>query len=87
MREALWRKMIIDSAPVSDDIDYAFLAERFAMSGGNIRNIVLHAAFTAAAEGEQISMKHLLRSTVAELRKNNTIVSKEDLREYADIVF
>lgn len=87
VRETLWRKMVIPSAPVSDDIDYEFLAERFTISGGNIRNIVLHAAFMAAAEGEPINMRHLLRSAVAELRKNNTIVSKEDLREYADVVF
>ena len=87
VRETLWRKMIAPGAPVSDDIDYGFLSERFTISGGNIKNIVLHAAFQAAAENEAINMRYLLLSTVSELRKTNTIVSKEDLREYADVVF
>ena len=87
VRETLWRKMVLPTAPVSDDIDFAFLAERFTISGGNIKNIVLHAAFIAAAENEQVCMRNLLRSAVGELRKSNTIVSKEDLREYADVVF
>ena len=86
VRETLWRKMIIPTAPAADDIDYGFLAERFSISGGNIKNIVLHAAFQAASANEPISMKNLLRSAVVELRKTNTIVSKEDLREYADVV-
>ncbi|MDR2569683.1 MAG: AAA family ATPase, partial [Oscillospiraceae bacterium] len=87
VRETLWRKMVLPTAPVSDDIDFEFLAERFSISGGNIKNIVLHAAFMAAAVGEPIDMRHLLRSAVGELRKTNTIVSREDMREYADIIF
>ena len=87
VRETLWRKMVIPAAPAADDIDYGFLAERFLISGGNIRNIVLHAAFLAAAENGPICMRNLLWSAVSELRKTNTIVSKEDLREYADVVF
>ena len=87
VREKLWRKMLIPTAPVCEDIDFGFLAERFVIAGGNIKNIALHAAFLAAAENEPIGMPQLLRSAVGELRKSNTIVSKDDLREYADIVF
>ena len=67
--------------------DFAFLAERFKVSGGGIKNIVLHAAFLAAEEDAPICMRHLVRSAVGELRKNEIVVVREDLREYADLAF
>jgi len=86
-RTLLWKKMFDANAPMSDDVDYDFLAEAFKIAGGNIKNCVVHAAFLAASEGAPISMRHILRSVVKEQRKNNIIVLKEDLREYADLVF
>ena len=87
MRERLYRGMLPASAPVADDVDFAFLAERFKVSGGGIKNIVLHAAFLAAEEDAPICMRHLVRSAVGELRKNEIVVVREDLREYADLAF
>src|SRR6185503_13735567 len=46
-RERLWRGMFPDSAPVADDIDFGFLGRQFELSGGDIRNVVLDAAFRA----------------------------------------
>lgn len=86
-RTLLWKKMFDANAPMAEDIDYDFLAEAFKIAGGNIKNCVVHAAFLAASEGVPISMRHILRSVVKEQRKNNVIVLKEDLREYADLVF
>ena len=39
-------------APGVDDIDFAFLAREFQVAGGNIKNIVLNAAFLAAAASD-----------------------------------
>jgi hypothetical protein len=44
---------------VSEELDYALLAERIPVAGGNIKNIVLSAAFFAAADGGVIGMEHL----------------------------
>ncbi len=85
-REAIYRGMIPADAPVSEDIDWQFLAEKFELSGGHIKNIVLSAAFMAAAEGAPISMRHLLRAAVTELKKNEIVVVREQLREYADLL-
>ena len=74
------------AAPISDDIDWTFLAEAFELSGGYIKNIVLSAAFLAAGEGAPISMRHMLRAAVNELRKNEIVVVREQLREYADLL-
>ncbi len=86
-RLLLWRKMLDTSAPISDDVNLAFLAENFKIAGGNIKNCVVHAAFLAAAENSDITMRHLVRSVVEEQRKNNVVVLREDLKEYADMVF
>ncbi len=86
MREAIYRRMVPPGAPVADDIDWAFLAEKFQLSGGHIKNIVLAAAFLAAGRGEPISMAHLLRAAVDELKKNDIVVVREELREYADLL-
>ena len=75
------------TAPVADDVDFAFLAERFKVSGGGIKNIVLHAAFLAAEEDAPICMRHLVRSAVGELRKNEIVVVREDLGKYAALAF
>ena len=86
MREAIYRRMVPDGAPLADDIDWAFLAEKFQLSGGHIKNIVLAAAFLAAGAGEPISMGHLLRAAVDELKKNDIVVVREELQEYADLL-
>lgn len=86
MREEIYRRTMPRKAPLSDDIDWRFLAEKFALSGGHIKNIVLSAAFLAALEDQPIGMSHLLRSAVRELKKNEIVVVREDLREYADLL-
>lgn len=85
-RKLLWQKMLDAKAPV-ENIDWDFLAENFKMAGGNIKNCIIHAAFLAAAEGVPIGMRQLLTGIVNEQRKNNTVVLREDLRQYADLVF
>ena len=86
MREAIYRRMVPPGAPVAEDIDWAFLAQKFRLSGGHIKNIVLAAAFLAAGRGEAISMRHLLRAAVDELKKNDIVVVREELKEYADLL-
>lgn len=85
-RKLLWKKMLDAKAPLGD-IDWDFLAENFRMAGGNIKNCIIHAAFLAAAEGVPIGMRQLLTGIVNEQRKNNTVVLREDLKQYADLVF
>lgn len=66
-REEIWRHVFPASAPL-DCIDYPHLA-RLNISGGNIRNIALNAAFVAADEGVPIGMKHLKRAAEREYAK------------------
>jgi len=65
-RLRLWRALLPAQAAVAPDIDFAVLADRYAMSGGYIRNAVVRAAFLAAADGSPITMRLLVRAAALE---------------------
>jgi len=50
-RARLWQILLPNATPRSSDIDYKWLAERYELAGGNIKNAVLRAAFIAADRG------------------------------------
>jgi hypothetical protein len=66
--------------PRDDNIDFSLFANRFKIAGGNIRNIIITAAYLAAADGQQVSMAHLLHGTRRELQKMGRLIGEEDLR-------
>lgn len=65
-REEIWQRAFPSGAPLADDVDFAFLADRFKFTGGNIKNSVLRAAFLGANEGDEISMRHVLQGVLRE---------------------
>jgi SpoVK/Ycf46/Vps4 family AAA+-type ATPase len=68
-RERIWQTHFPAEAPVSLDVDCQKLAQTFQIAGGTIKNIVLNAAFLAAADGVAISPQHLLHGTKREFEK------------------
>jgi hypothetical protein len=62
------------------DLNFRSLARLFEISGGEIRNAVLAAAFIAAAENVPIGMRHLRRALMRELVKNGRVVDESKLR-------
>ncbi len=78
----IWKRAVPIEAPVSADVDLAFLARKFRLAGGHIRNIALAAAFLAATDGELISMKHLVRATRREHQKLLKMISPADFNPY-----
>lgn len=68
-RRRIWEKILPEETPRASDLDLDFLAGRFEISGGNIRNIALAAAFLAADEGSEVTNDHLLRATRREYLK------------------
>ena len=57
-REQIWRvQMHPTQTPLAPDVDFRALAERYEVSGGDIRNAVLKAALAAAAEPGRDSAK------------------------------
>lgn len=83
-RERIFRAHLPSGAPVSDNLDLAFLASRLDVSGGHIKNIVLAAAFLAASDHRPIGMEHFVSAARQELRKMGKILVKETFVPYYD---
>jgi ATPase family associated with various cellular activities (AAA) len=69
-RKLLWQTIFPSDTP-TDNLDYEKLAQ-LEVSGGNIRNIALGAAFIAASSSDAasgVNMQHLLQSAQEEIRK------------------
>lgn len=78
-REKIWKNVFPSSAPKDDNtIDFRRLA-RLNISGGNIRNIAVYAAFLAADEGVPISMKHLKHAAEVEHSKIDRSLTRGEL--------
>jgi SpoVK/Ycf46/Vps4 family AAA+-type ATPase len=68
-RRRIWDGIWPVETPVARDIDLDFLAHQFKLSGGNIKNIALAAAFLAAEDGGMVTMAHLIHATRREYQK------------------
>jgi ATPase family associated with various cellular activities (AAA) len=77
-RELIWRGVFPQAVPV-EQLNYPRLA-KLSMSGGNIRNIALNAAFLAAEEGTAVRMKHLLQAAHSEAAKRDRPLSDAETR-------
>jgi hypothetical protein len=83
-RRRIWRTTLPDELPVAADVDLDFLARKFKITGGHIRNIVLSAAFLAAADGRTVTMNHLIQATRREFQKIGRMVTVSDFGTYYD---
>jgi SpoVK/Ycf46/Vps4 family AAA+-type ATPase len=68
-REKIWRLCLPDESHEIADVEFRQLARRLELTGGQIRQITLRAAFIAAAANEQIQLKHVATAVRAELTK------------------
>ncbi|MFA5384754.1 MAG: AAA family ATPase [Eubacteriales bacterium] len=85
-REKIWLGMFPAEAPKGSDIDVPFLARNFKITGGNIKNIVLTAAFFAVEKRSAIDMEHLILATKRELQKIGKLFVKEDFGQYYGLI-
>lgn len=78
LRRALWERGLRSAAPIAADLDLGALAERFEMTGAEIRNCWLDAAHRAAARGSAVGMELILQAVAAELLKQGKVLKKAD---------
>jgi len=77
-RSRIWESVWPEATPRNPGLDLNFLARRFQITGGNIRNIALSAAFLAADDTGVVEMRHLVRATQREYQKMGKLVSESD---------
>jgi hypothetical protein len=85
-RGRLWRGMFPVRAPVDADVDFEFIAKQFPMSGGDIRNVVLDAAFLAVQNGKSVKMRHLMQAIARQMVKHGRIPSPADFKQYHSLI-
>ncbi|MEZ4868526.1 MAG: ATP-binding protein [Caldilineaceae bacterium] len=77
-RLRIWQTLFPPELPKGKDVDFALLAKRFDLAGGNIRNVIHSGAVLAAGDGGQVTMGHLLHGVRRELQKIGRLVNEED---------
>lgn len=80
-RKQLWMNMLPEKVQTGE-IDFDYLAEHFELSGSNIRNILVHSAFLAAANHKVLGMDAIIPAIKNEYAKNGKVLLKEDVMEY-----
>ena len=85
-RAKIWRNIFPAETPRAGDIPFDFLAGKFEITGGNIKNIALNAAFQAAENSGVVSMKHIVRATRREFQKMGRMYVKSDFGEYYNLL-
>jgi len=73
-RNKIWKSMIEPGMSTLTDEDFDFMAEKFMLAGGNIRNVVIDSAFRTHRQEKKgsastISFEHILLSVACEYLK------------------
>jgi SpoVK/Ycf46/Vps4 family AAA+-type ATPase len=85
-RLQIWERSVPPEAPTSDDVDLPFLARKFKLAGGHIRNIALTAAYLAAEDRTPIGMKHFARATRREYQKLGKLIAEADFEQHYSVL-
>lgn len=81
-RLRLWQKLHHSKVPTSAELQLSFLAERFELAGGHIKNCILNAAYQAANKQQPVDMPMLLRAIAQEYTKLGKPVTKQSFGDY-----
>jgi SpoVK/Ycf46/Vps4 family AAA+-type ATPase len=79
-RHRMWLSILPEHTPRDPALDLALMARRYNLTGGNIRNVALAAAFLAADDGDMIRMTHLIAATQREYQKMGKLVGDGEFR-------
>ena len=79
-RAQIWAHIFPPATPTAD-LDIRKLA-RLNITGGNIRNIALNAAFLAADAGAPVGMSHILRAARVEYAKLEKPLTDSEIRDW-----
>ena len=80
MRRKMW-EAALDGIP-SDGVQMEYLARQFDLSGAQIKNIALNAAYRAASDGGVLRMVHLVRAVFQEFHKEGKVMLSSEFGEY-----
>jgi SpoVK/Ycf46/Vps4 family AAA+-type ATPase len=74
-RRQIWERAWPARNLLADDVDLDRLARDYRLSGSNIRNVAVAAAFTAAAQAGPITLEAIVAAVQHEYQKQGKVVS------------
>lgn len=77
-RRELWRKLLPEQAPREEGLDLNFFADEFELSGSQIKEILLNAAYIAAGDSGQIENRHIKEAVRLNYSKYGKLLTKID---------
>ncbi|MGK7894355.1 MAG: ATP-binding protein [Xenococcus sp. (in: cyanobacteria)] len=77
----IWSGIWPSEVPLSEEMDLNFVARQFKLSGGNIKNIALAAAFLAAEADSSVTMSHVLQGIKREYQKMGKVWDERHFRQ------
>ena len=80
-RRALWKKMLPDAAPREQDINLDYFADKFELSGSEIKEVMVHAAYQAARQNKAIGNKELADAMMICMNKYGVTLTWEDFND------
>ena len=81
-RQQIWAGIWPPQTPLGDDVDLNFLAREYKLSGGNIKNLALTAAYLAVADGGPVTMAHLIQALRREYQKMGKVLSDSEIQDF-----
>jgi len=79
-RKLLWVRLF-PKRLLEKDINFTPFAKKFKLSGANIRNVALYAAFNAVGNDAKIGIEHIVKSLKGELDKIGVGYVEDDFKE------
>jgi len=76
-RTRLWTGVVPGETPVAEDVDWGWLARRYPLTGAQIRDATVDAAYAAAANGRVVTIEHLEDGIRAQFAKAGRTVPAE----------
>ncbi len=85
-RLKLWKSLFPAAAPVGDDIDFEYLAEKVRdFPPAFVKNVVISAAFYARRDRTPIDMRQIFRGIKREFEKEGKFFYPEHFYEYYEL--
>ncbi len=78
VRLEIWKKVLPVTAALDESIDFEFFADKFELSGSNIKEILTNAAYLAAAEGGGLKNCHIVESIKLNFFKYGKVLTNND---------
>ena len=80
-RRVLWKKMLPDAAPREQDINLDYFADKFELSGSEIKEVMVHAAYQAARQNKAVGNKELADAMMICMNKYGVTLTWEDFND------